>query len=121
MFDFYRNAPAWGDEGFTPPNKDIKATVLKTSFVRNARVIHVEEGCAKYRDAEFGGTFALADYQSDNVDRKLWKFIHIQVLWFGQRLKKQCPDVLIDLSRARIEIGFTGRVVSSIGRRIKKI
>lgn len=120
MFDFYQNAPPWGDENFKPPNKDDKATVLKTSFVRNARVIHVEEGCAKYRDAEFGGTFALADYQSDNLDGKLWKFVHVQVLWFGRRLKKQCPDVLINLSRARVEIGYTGRVVSNVGRKAVK-
>jgi len=58
----------------------------------------------------------LADYQSNNLDDKVWKFIHVQVLWFGQRLKKQCPDVLIDLSRARVEIRYTGRLVSNIGR-----
>jgi hypothetical protein len=120
MYDFYLNAPPWGSDSFMPPKEAHNATVLKTVVVRNARVIHIEEGCAKYRDAEFGGTFALADYQSDNLDDKLWKFIHVQVLWFGQRLKKQCPDVLVDLSRARVQIGYTGRVVSNIGRRKSK-
>lgn len=120
MFDFYLNAPKWGDDGFEPPHSDSNAKVLKTQPVRHARVIHVEEGGAKYRDAVFGGTFALADYQSDNLDNSLWEFTHVQVLWFGQRLKRQCPALLIDLSKTTIEIDYTGRVVSNIGTRRKK-
>jgi hypothetical protein len=120
MHDYYLNAPAWGDDGFRPPQEDADAKVIKTAAVRNARVIHVKDGGAKYRGAVVSGTFALADYQSDNLEKKLWKFVHAQVLWHGQKLKKQCPELHIDLSKATVEIGYTGRVVSNIGSRKRK-
>lgn len=120
MFDFYLNASAWGENGFSPPDTDAQARVLKTGLVRNARVIHVKEGGAKYRGAEVGGTFALADYQSDNLDKNPWNFAHVQVLWFGQKLKKHCPEFHIDMSKTTVEIGYKGRVVSNIGSRKRK-
>ena len=88
--------------------------------MRNARVIHSGEGGAKYREAVVSGTFALADYQSDNLDKKLWKFVHVQALWYGQKLKKFCPEFHVDLSKVTVEIGYTGRVVSNIGSRKRK-
>ncbi len=120
MHAFYLNAPSWGMDNFEPPRRGPLAIQLKTEPVRNARVIHVKDGGAKYREAVISGTFALADYQSDNLDRKLWKFVHVQVLWYGQKLKKQCPDLHVDLSKTTVEIGYTGRVVSNVGERKKK-
>ena len=120
MHNFYSNAPTWGVEGVEPLHNDSAAKPLKTEPVRNARVIHVAEGGAKYRDAVVSGTFALADYQSDNLDKKMWRFIHVQVLWYGQKLKKQCPELHVDLSKTTVEIGYTGRVVSNIGNRRNK-
>ena len=120
MHDFYTNSPAWGDDGFEPPHNDSTAKTVKTEPVRNARVIHIVEGGAKYRDAVVSGTFALADYQSDNLDKKMWKFVHVQVLWYGQKLKKQCPALHVDMSKTTVEIGYNGRVVSNIGKRKKK-
>lgn len=121
MHDFYLLAPAWGEDGFAPPHENANAKPLKTALVKNARVIHVKEGAASYRGAVFGGTFALADYQSDNLGTRLGKFVHLQVLWYGQRLKRQCPEVLIDLSKTTVEIGYNGRVVSNLGTRQRKL
>jgi hypothetical protein len=120
MHSYYLNAPLWGDSGIKPPHTDANARVLKTEPVRNARVIHVKEGGVSYRDAVFGGTFALADYQSDNLDKLLGKFVYVQMLWYGQRLKTGCPEVLIDLTKAVVQIGYHGRVVSNVGQRKKK-
>ena len=121
MFDFYLNAPAWGSNEEKLPHSDLKAVVLKTEPVRHARVIHVEEGGAKYRGATISGTFALADYQSDNLGKKMWDFVHVQALWYGHKLKKQCPDFHIDLSKTKVEIDYSGRVVSNIGTRKRKV
>ena len=120
MHAFYLNAPLWGMDDFEPPRTGPFAKALKTELVRNARVIHVKDGGAKYRGTVISGTFALADYQSDNLKKKLWKFVNVQVLWYGQKLKKQCPDFHVDLSKTTVEIGYTGRVVSNVGERKKK-
>jgi hypothetical protein len=121
MHNFYANAPSWGNDGFEPPHENASAKPLKTERVSNARVVHVIDNGAKYRGAIFSGTFALADYQKDSLGKKLWDFVHVQVLWHGQRLKKQCPEFHIDLSRCTVETGYTGRVTSNIGSRNKPL
>lgn len=69
----------------------------------------------KYRNADFGGTFVLAEGVASTLPKKGWAVVEVYCLWFGHRLKTRGLNFKVDMSKAKVEEVFTGEVVFNLG------
>ena len=112
----YFSARIWDEDppGQRRPDTDPKARPIDSVKVSNARVIDVTH--AKYRRANFGGTFALAESVTLPLPTEGWHAVEVYCLWYGRRLKTHGALVKIDMSRARVRENATCEVVFDLGR-----
>jgi len=97
----------------SPPGTSKRARTLSSLKVKKKDVILAPH--VRYRSSDFGGTFVLADGVAETLPKKGWAVVEVYCLWFGHRLKTRGLNFKVDMSKARVERGFTGEVVFNIG------
>ena len=112
----YFSARIWDEDppGQRRPHTDPKARPIDSFKVSNARVIDAPH--AKYRSANFGGTFALAESVTLPLPKDGWHAVEVYCVWYGRRLKNDGAKLKIDMSKARVRENATCEVVFDLGR-----
>ena len=110
--DFYRDAPAWDDEQC--PSKAPNAKPNNKMQVSKVAVIQAPEGAASYRNANFGGTFILADEGEQLEIGNGIVEVPVFCLWFDHRLHKFAPTFKFDMSKCRTILNFSGEVATNL-------
>ena len=110
--DFYWNAPVW--ESNECPHTCKSAKPIKPKSVKKAKVITIKN--AKYRGAEFNGTFLLGK-QALILDGKN-KSTRVEVLckWFGHRLKTRGLAFTVNLKNTIVNDNYTGEVSTDFAK-----
>lgn len=111
--DWYLEKPVWMNEDDCP-HTCVTAKPVSYESVRNKTVIKVEG--ARYRRATFSGLFVLAEPETIKLVKSGKERVEVFVRWFGHRLKTRGPKILVDLSKAEVIKGYSGKVVSNIAR-----
>ena len=113
VMDWYLAKPIWENKDDCP-NTCISAKPVAHESVRNKTVIKVEG--ARYRRATFSGVFVLAEPETIKLAKSGKERVEVFVRWFGHRLKTRGPKILVDLSKAEVINGYSGKVVSNLAK-----
>ena len=110
---FYNAAKPWNYD--ICPNTCSTAVPRGLEQVKHVSVIEVKG--ARYRMAEFDGTFVLADPEQPDLPKRGIFKVKVYCLWFGHRLPSGLPITLkVDGSTSSIHRGYSGRVTSNLAR-----
>lgn len=105
----YNTAPIWND----CPNTCVMAKPKHTKQVHNADVIEVKN--ARYRNAEFSGTFLITANTFPNLIEGEQR-VEVDCCWFRCRLKTRGIKILVNNTNdnAVIKRNYSGSVVANL-------